>query len=54
MHSVDRLKANILVGIDIIRIEDIVIDVPAKRVTIRSYKDVSFLIEVKRKKGKLV
>ena len=49
MHIVLELKANILLGIDITRLEDMLIDLIARQVTLRSYKNVRFLIKIKRR-----
>ena len=54
IHLVDTLRANVLVGMDVIGTEGLVIDVPARRSTIRSCQDVTFPIDVKKRTGKPV
>ena len=48
VHLVDGLKANMLVGIDVIRVEGFIIDTPGRTVTLPSYAGARFYIDVKR------
>ena len=49
VHVVPHLKANILVGMDIAGLEDMLIDLTARQVILRSCKAVRFPIEVKKR-----